>query len=511
MFPKNRFLSRLFTWTLCVMLSLAPTLTSFSQEQVSERYSFRFPKTPPETDPEKAEIFFSYFPMEKPIDPSRYVLGVGDNLQLLIWGKVNLQLPLVIGSDGNLFVNKIGVINTNGRTLASVSKELGEMVSGFYVGVKSKLVLMFPRKIKVLISGQVHRPGQYELYMTSRVADLIKMAGDITPSGSRIRIRVSNGETLNTPPKSYDLRKFYGEGDMSQNPMLSSGDHVHVPFSTSMYSIEGCVKKPGWYEYDSPLAFLTLLDLAGGFCGEVSSQIPLRIHRLRPENIEGPVLSLEKPFFDDYGKLLNHSLKPGDRIYIPRVMDVQPQIYVYGAIPSGQARVNWRAGMRLKELVQDVGGVVSSAVLSESYIERQDKETGEKQKIFVDLNSILFSLTPSEKNLLMAPDDRLHIPAQEYMIYVTGAVFKPTVKPFNPKMTIYDYIGLAGGVHPRSDLDSVKVFDSEGKEVQNMMLKPGYTIYVPEKVVKFWQDYLTITSAVSSLLISFFTIYQLTK
>ena len=129
-------------------------------------------------------------------------------------------------------------------------------------------------------------------------------------------------------------------------------------------------------------------------------------------------------------------------------------------------------------------------------------------KIEIDLHHILSGEDPS-KDLMMINGDILVIPSLEDKVYVEGAVNQPGAFPYQPNLSVKDYIGQAGGPTDRAKLSRVKVRSTEGltqKAEEIQVIKRGDNIIVPRVNFKWWQDYVTVATAATSLVIAWLTI-----
>ncbi len=117
-----------------------------------------------------------------------------------------------------------------------------------------------------------------------------------------------------------------------------------------------------------------------------------------------------------------------------------------------------------------------------------------KDSILVDRKGQLLKLSiediPYPNDIIMMNRD---------LIYVTGEVRYPRYYYYNASLTIYDYIGMSGGVSHFGNLKGVKIYDVNGKKKSPKdTLKPGDTIYIPPNMVYLAKDIGTILSLLLS-------------
>jgi len=113
---------------------------------------------------------------------------------------------------------------------------------------------------RIIVLGQVNRPGAYDLLEGQRVADLIAAAGGVTTRAALQRVFVVRG----VEQIPVDLQKVLA-GDAEANVALKSGDMMVVPEFQPRIAVLGAVNRPGTYDF--PTTGLKLVDaiaLAGG-------------------------------------------------------------------------------------------------------------------------------------------------------------------------------------------------------------------------------------------------------
>ena len=132
-------------------------------------------------------------------------------------------------------------------------------------------------------------------------------------------------------------------------------------------------------------------------------------------------------------------------------------------------------------------------------------------RLELDLRKLV-SEKGSNQNVLLQDRDILVIPALEEKVYVNGGVYNPGAFDYQPNLTVMDYIGMAGGATTRGNLKRTLVLRADGSRTAAPLGRPspplhrGDTILVPEVALKWWQDYVTLVTAVSSVVISWLVI-----
>ena len=302
--------------------------------------------------------------------------------------------------------------------------------------------------------------------------------------------------------KHYDLYKAMYDGDFAQNPYLRPGDTIVIPKLDRKVTIEGSVIRSGEYELLPGEELNSLIfDYAKGFSPFADK-----------DNILIDCFTGASPLYQSvYIKETDlHSDRPlacYDKVYIPSKSNTQGVIYVEGAVnsyynvstksvsselpgsvttsPSSIARlkVPFSTGKTCKKLfLEHSGMLLNSANLSEVYVWRKAKNSGEKdQKIFINMHSVLYPTGNDDvvEDVALEPEDTIVIPYTQYYVNVTGAVAAPGKYPYQPGRDWNYYIGLASGLDYDQNLfNIVKITDKNGKRLnKKSAIPPEATIY----------------------------------
>lgn len=224
----------------------------------------------------------------------------------------------------------------------------------------------------------------------------------------------------------------------------------------------------------------------------------------------------------------NPILRSGDVVLVPEMESsviVRGAVYGHGARtqlpgakePAGEERKSTEGtyellpGERVSDMIKKAGGTTPRADLRNAYLDRFDPDTKGTTRMALNLEEIL-SERGGESDIAMRNGDVLVVPSREEKIYVTGAVSNPGGFDYQSTLSVTDYIGLAGGPSFRAHVRRVQILRADGSRItvpygtRSTLLLRGDTIMVPEVTLKWWQDYVTILTAVSSVVISWLVI-----
>lgn len=435
----------------------------------------------------------------KAVSPEKYILGPGDSLIIQIWGGVDLYHKVTVTAEGKIVIPTLGTLDVRNKTLKEVQEEVARTVARLHRNVQSSTTLSGIRMFEVFVLGEVKKPGIYYATPITHLSELIDEAEGVLESGSIRDIEIRKENAL---LRKADMFAFLRSGELDQNPLVPDGSTIFVPVNKGTAIIKGEIKRPDKYILREGETLSALMETAGGLTPEAAKD-KITLTRIRPDQKKELIkLDLADP--------LNASIEieDGDLIEVPSVKIAQNLVKVRTTEGSGGAKegetsriFEMREGETIKDLMLKIGEINPWSDLKKAYIIRSSDNPGDKI-IPVDLNKLMVEKDEAS-NLPLKNGDILTIPAIENNVYMTGWVRNPGPIPFRPNRFVNDYIGIAGGPGERGKTSTVMVF-RDNKLVakgENIPVQPGDTIFVPEKSVKWWQDYLTILTGLTSVLI----------
>jgi protein involved in polysaccharide export with SLBB domain len=498
----NSFLRRLIALVLSATISWPVPLLAQPQPQTAPALP---PPVPVVTTPPLQTRFA--------LSPD-YRLGPGDTVEVVLAGRVDVSRQvLAVTPEGNIHLPPMGAIPVAGLTVAEARKAVVERAAPLFKFLDVTLSVIVARAFEVTVSGEVERPGTYTVTATDRLVQIITTAGGITPRGSLRHVALVRQGTLE---RTVDLLRFALRGEMGQNPYLSEGLQVFVPPRGPSVSLLGSVARPGDYEIGEEGHLAALLALVGGVSGQ-AALAEARLTRIGPDQRK-ETRSL------DLGQVLVAGAPPlplqnGDVLFVPPIAVLQDVVEVRGALlgtgtepgrtttigrPTLVARIELSAGERIKDVVAKAGGVAPYANLRRAFVERGGVD-GPRQIIPVDLHRLLVDKDESQ-NVALQNGDVFVVPVMEDKVYVIGNVRAPGSFDYRPLHTPKEYILLAGGPDRRAKMRAATVTFPDGKIyklAEAPPLEPGAVVQVPEVLVKWYEDYLLIASAVASIVTAY--------
>ncbi|MFA6473190.1 MAG: polysaccharide biosynthesis/export family protein, partial [Candidatus Latescibacterota bacterium] len=123
--------------------------------------------------PEALPVFFD----KNKIDPTEYVIGSDDLLNVYLWGELDRQFNLTVSPEGTINIPTAGTVEVSGHSLAEAKDIVKKFVSRKYSGLDISVSLVRPRYFRLYVSGVVSRAGAVTSHPLQRVSDVVERAG----------------------------------------------------------------------------------------------------------------------------------------------------------------------------------------------------------------------------------------------------------------------------------------------------------------------------------------------
>ncbi len=163
-----------------------------------------------------------------------YRLQSGDTISVSVWQEPKLDRQVMVRPDGVISFPLVGHIRAAGKTLPRFERELSKRLQGKYTAdldVTVSLVSVDKGSSEsiVFMTGEVNKPGPFELTRRTNVMQAIAIAGGFATFAATSRVQVHrqvNGENVII---AFDYDDFTSGRDVAGNVTLQAGDVVVVP------------------------------------------------------------------------------------------------------------------------------------------------------------------------------------------------------------------------------------------------------------------------------------------
>jgi polysaccharide export outer membrane protein len=161
---------------------------------------------------------------------TEYVIGDDDILKISVWQNPDLDQEAIVRPDGKISVPLIGDIIARGLTITQLDDDLTKRLSEY---VRSPEVSISLQKIggsKVVLLGEISKPGVYSMAGQKTLLEAIGMAGGFTRDAVSSSIVLIRGGLVNPRAERINLSKaLKGKDFIRQNIVLQAEDVVFVP------------------------------------------------------------------------------------------------------------------------------------------------------------------------------------------------------------------------------------------------------------------------------------------
>lgn len=482
--------------------------------------------------------------------PMSYELKKGETVADLI--------DYASGFAGDAYTKNLRIVRKNGFeyqifTVNEPDYSTFELVEGDAITIGAMLD-RFENRLE--IKGAVYRPGIYELgNEITTVKELIEKAEGLKGDAFTNRALITRErEDLTLEIVPLDIAAILAGTAPDVN--LVKNDILYIPSIHDLndlgnITVTGEVARPGVYVYAANTTLEDAIMMAGGLL-ESASTVKIDISRRikdpkssSPSDIIGEVFSFS--FKDGYvleGET-GFVLEPYDYIMVRKSPGYEKQrlVSVTGEVAFPGKYVMTKKEERLSDLVEKSGGLTKWAYVKGARLQRTiipeertrmestvellksakdsiniDRlELGSRYYVGIDLMAALNN-PGSDADLVLREGDILGVPEYINTVKISGNVMYPNVVTYNPKMTVSDYVAMAGGYGYRSKKSKAYVIYLNGtlakaKRNSSAVVEPGCEIVIPQKKDKGnnLQEFLSIATTTSSIATMMATIANILK
>lgn len=382
----------------------------------------------------------TFAPNDNAAVPADYPINSDDEINVMLWGRINEEYRLKVGRDGTINIPRIGPIQVAGLTFESTKKNIIDRV-GKIEGVNVTISMGSLRSIGIYIVGEVVSPGYYTVSALSNVTNALFAAGGPSKSGSLRNVQLKrNGQKV----ASFDFYDFLMSGYDKTGYRLQSGDVIVVPIIQSMAAVVGNVRRNALYELNGKTSLEKIITLAGGMTPSAWTN-KIQIERFN-KNQHRLILDLDSC----NGKLPEVEIQDGDLIKIFPILDKDNNaVYLTGNVLR-PGKFQYKEGMRVRDLITNYNSILPETYFDYAVIYRFEPPSYVNNIVPFNLKMALEDNNSSE-NLKLKPKDQLIIYNRDFFepdryVFIDGSVTKAGRYKLLDNMKIRDIILQAGGL-----------------------------------------------------------------
>ena len=229
-------------------------------------------------------------------DPSDYLLGSGDLLQINVFEAKELDSKVRVSSRGYVTLPLLGSVKVKGLSAREAEQEIEELYRKRYIKDPHVAVFIeehFSRRVTLM--GQFKTPGTYDYYSKQRLLDVMALGGGLSEkAGLVVQIRKSSDSPQGQSVFIVDLDQLIKEGNSDLNIHINAGDVIFVP-EAGVFFVDGAVRKPGSYNIKHQTTIREAFVEAGGLTPYAKKDQAILVRYSEKGNREMIKLDLNQP------------------------------------------------------------------------------------------------------------------------------------------------------------------------------------------------------------------------
>ncbi|MBK9065304.1 MAG: SLBB domain-containing protein [Gemmatimonadetes bacterium] len=367
---------------------------------------------------------------------------------LILTGDVELAHELVVTREGFIAIPQVGQLYVSNLTLGQLEDLLYTRLGRVYSGVRRgagattrfNVTVARLRTVQVFVTGDVARPGSFQISAAGTALSALYAAGGPTENGSFRHVEIRRGGRL---LDSLDLYDYLLRGDNSRDARLENGDVIFVPVRGTQVKVTGAIIRPAIYELRAEESLRDLLQSAGGF-EAVALRRRVQVDRILPPaqraagGRDRVVLEIGAEQFED-GRGPAFAMAPGDSVTVFEVAERRRNLVMVNGNVWTPGAIGLSPGMRLSEAIRLAGGPKPDVYLAQIGISRLQPDSTRLQlrSAFRDSTGAVTDDLPLQEDDAITVFSRSSFRPLRY-VAVTGAVRRPGRVPYREGLTLRD-------------------------------------------------------------------------
>ena len=334
---------------------------------------------------------------------------------------------------------------------------------------------------RVFIEGDVLRPGEFPMSQGMTLAALVRMAGGFKRSAYRDEADLSsyviqNGQKVLVNHSTVAVEKAL-EGDKSADVVLNPGDVVSIR------------RLAGWQDIGATVTINGEVEHAGSYGIEQGERLSSVLKRA------GGFRESAYPAAAVFERVQVRELSEQARVQMIQRIETTPVTFRPGTMSELSQSTTQES------LQQQRQRVLTSL--------RNHPASG---RLVINISSDIRKWENTSADLEMRAGDTLVIPKRPNFVMINGQVYNPTAISYFPGRDVGWYLRKAGGATPFGDKKHIYVLRADGSilahgnswtggNLMNFKLRPGDTVFVPEKIIggsPVWQNIMGAAQIMSA-------------
>jgi protein involved in polysaccharide export with SLBB domain len=380
----------------------------------------------------------TFEPNLKLATPVNYIVGPDDQLNINVYGNSLVNWKLNVSPDGNINIPGVGLLSVAGKTIeqatTSIKSKLAASNYAIGRGTTVQVSLGNIRSIKVVIVGEVVKPGTYTLPSLATVFNALYSANGPNDNGSFRQIEIIRN---NRVIRHLDIYDFLVKGDQKDNIGLQDQDIIRVPTYRVRVDMDGEIKHPALFEVLPGETLKDVIRFAGGFTDQAYTSL------IKVSQISDQQRRITDVVENDYK---NYIPLRGDMYTVERILDrFENRVTINGAVfRPGQYEL--QKGFTVSQLIQKAAGLKEDAFTGSASITRL-KPDNTTELISFNLSGVVNKSVP---DIILQREDVVRVSSifdlrDQYRVSIKGEVRRPGEFVYADSMSVAGLIIKAGG------------------------------------------------------------------
>jgi len=440
-----------------------------------------------------------------------YIVSVGDQVAVRIWGATSYDEVQVVDTQGNIFIPNVGPVRLGGVKNSNINTTVRAAIARVYTNdVEVYTNLITAQSANVYVTGYVHRPGKYAGMPTSSVLNFLDKAGGIdSANGSFRKIEVRrNSKRIAT----VDLYEFIREG-IIPDVVLKDGDAIVVKPLMQTVFVGGNVARPNRFEYSADtISGQDVINMSSPHPGVTHAAISqvrdgenafeyLRLEHFRERSIgNGDVVSFRSDVNEKNISInIDGTFNGASAITVSRtatlkqvldLIEVDADLSAYERIYINRKSIAVRQKSAIENSLKRLESeyfTASSRTDAESRIRVQEAELisefVKKVSLVEPQGTLVVVSADGVADIPLENDDTIFIPRRSPSVLVSGEVRLPRAFLWDKRSSVESYISQAGGFSNNASRDNILLVKQDGRviEASSSKLEAGDELLVLPK------------------------------
>lgn len=352
----------------------------------------------------------------------------GDSVDVMAISGTTLLNPMSsaeVDSKGQLFIQGLGSVPAEGKTLEEVEKSINKIASKKYKSLKVTLNVSSGQGFSVFVFGQVNKPGKVFIGNNSTVFDALNAAGGVKKSGTLRNIKYQSGDSEKQIIDLYNSI-FLGKVD---EIIVKPNDKIFVDKIGNVVALKNGVIEPGIYETKEGETVQDVVSYAGGLnpTTQVTEVTLIGFNKLLKQKFAKNIA------WEDAKSTV---LANGDSVEFRELYNnVENIVTIQGNIKY-PATFGYKDGMRLSDILKSEDDLLEETFIHQAVIRRVSGKDNTVETIPIFLKDFFSGLTDP----LLQPKDIITVykNTNSQFVDVYGCINLPKHLTYVDGMTLDD-------------------------------------------------------------------------